>query len=185
MASKADAVLSQNEVNTLYEMFSHLVKILNKYAIRYVCTDGTLLGVIRNGGFIPWDDDIDIAIERHHLPTLLWLKSIFEGIEYELVKTGKYYKLKKDNLHIDIFIVDEGVWPQQHFKNLSFIGDEYKPFRTAKFGEIEVSIPNKSEEYLDRILPEWNTTAIIYNHQSNDKQKISLTAELRQPYLPV
>ena len=52
------------------------------------------------------------------------------------------------------------------------------------FGSIEVSIPHKSEEYLHRILPDWDTTAIIYNHKVKDKKKITLTDEMRQPYLP-
>ena len=178
-------VLNQEEVNILYEMFEYLVSTLNKYAIRYVVTDGTLLGAIRHGGFIPWDDDIDIAIEKKDIPLLLHLKYIFtNGDKYKLVKVGKYIKLKKDNIFIDIFIVDEGKWGQKHFSNLSFINDEYKPFRTAMFGSIEVSIPHKSEEYLDRILPNWNTEAIIYNHRIKGKKKISLNEELRLPYLP-
>ena len=52
------------------------------------------------------------------------------------------------------------------------------------FGEIEINIPHKSKEYLDRILPDWDKTAIIYNHKSKDKKKMSLTDELRMPYLP-
>ena len=107
-----------------------------------------------------------------------------EEIDYQLIKVGKYMKLKKDDLFIDIFILDEGVWPQKHYSNLSFINDEYKPFRKAMFGSLEVSIPHKAEEYLHRILPEWNNKAIIYNHKSKGKKTISLNNEMKKPYLP-
>jgi phosphorylcholine metabolism protein LicD len=177
------SVLTQNQVNDLYHMFSHLVKTLNKYAIPYVVTDGTLLGVMRHGGFIPWDDDIDIAIDKKDVPTLIWLKYIFEG-QYKLTKDGKKMKLKKDDLWIDIFILDDGVFPQQHFRHLSFKEGELYPMRKAMFGDIEVNIPHKTEEYLDRIFKDWSKEAVIYNHKTVDKKKITLTDELRKPYLP-
>ena len=45
----------------LLHMFDTVCK---KHQLRYFASDGTLLGAIRHHGFIPWDDDIDIAMLR-------------------------------------------------------------------------------------------------------------------------
>ncbi len=46
------------------ELLLEADRICRKCGIRYNIIAGTMLGAVRHGGFIPWDDDADIAILR-------------------------------------------------------------------------------------------------------------------------
>lgn len=46
------------------EMLQEVDRICKKCNIRYNIIAGTLLGAVRHGGYIPWDDDADVALLR-------------------------------------------------------------------------------------------------------------------------
>ena len=46
------------------EVLSEIDKICKKYKIQYFADWGTLLATVRQEGFIPWDDDLDIVMKR-------------------------------------------------------------------------------------------------------------------------
>ncbi len=60
--------LTQEELRKLQmvqlEMLEEVDRICKKCDIHYNIIAGTLLGAVRHGGYIPWDDDADVALLR-------------------------------------------------------------------------------------------------------------------------
>ena len=131
--NNAYGLLHVQEANL--KILKELDRICEKFRIPYVLDSGTLLGAIRHGGFIPWDDDADVVMPRNgweafrkvaarELPEgmkLVLPDSYGEGkrfydftprIIYEYSQRREpgaedaYYDGKLNHLWVDIFILD-------------------------------------------------------------------------------
>lgn len=58
-----DSVLRKLQLVQL-EILEIIDRVCNEHNISYSLYAGTLLGAVRHQGFIPWDDDLDICMER-------------------------------------------------------------------------------------------------------------------------
>lgn len=52
------------------DLLNELLRVCKKYNIKPIVFGGTLLGAVRHQGFIPWDDDLDVALTREDFEKL-------------------------------------------------------------------------------------------------------------------
>lgn len=112
----------------LVKIFADLIKFCDEHGLTYYLSGGTAIGAVRHGGFIPWDDDIDIYLMREDYERFLSLRdSLPEDSPYEIIdmRSPGYYlplaKFCKKNstiwehenipflmgLYVDVFPLDE------------------------------------------------------------------------------
>lgn len=77
------------------EILKDFIDLCNRHHIRYFGIAGTGIGAIRHKGFIPWDDDIDVAMLREDYEKFQVIANQEYGDKYKLLnaETRKNYPL--------------------------------------------------------------------------------------------
>lgn len=127
----------------LLPILSSIDKVCREHNLRYYLWAGTQLGAVRHAGFIPWDDDADIAMPRADYEVLLshaaeWLPSPLVLANHRTTERYPHYFARvqdrgttmiirkhlgyAEGIHIDIFPLDnvpDGAFARKvHFSRL-------------------------------------------------------------------
>lgn len=156
-----DSELITKQINML-KTLEISTKILEINNIEYWLGYGTLIGCLRHGGFIPWDDDIDICILKSNLENLLSIKSneiLIKKLHEQL------YRISHNGWEIDVFVL-----PENHEENIEMMMSEIFPLKISKFNGIKCFIPNNPTNFFKRKYGNLNpiTHCLVWNHKIND-----------------
>ncbi len=140
-------ILSEEQLKKLQKLLLSILEdidyICDKYNLKYILIGGSAIGAMRHKGFIPWDDDIDIAITRKDYNELVKIirteysnkYSIFDAnddknygrIIPKIRLKGTTYRtilepdLEDCGIRIDIFLI-ENVFNNFLLRNIQGIG---------------------------------------------------------------
>ncbi len=70
---------------TQLEILEAFIGVCEKYNLSYFMLGGTGIGVVRHNGFIPWDDDIDVAMPREDYDRFLAVIDEEIGDKYRIL----------------------------------------------------------------------------------------------------
>ncbi len=68
-----------------FEILKDFIKVCEKYNLTYFMYAGSAIGVVRHQGFIPWDDDIDVAMPRKDYDKFLEIYAKEIGEKYKIL----------------------------------------------------------------------------------------------------
>lgn len=136
----------------MLENLNILSVFLDKIDINWGPAFGTLIGIVRNDDFLPWNPVFDIYIlkeDEERFKDVLWpmiMDAGFELVRYE--RRGLYFIRRKDE-YIKVFVLHKISSDVRHTGGSDFIHEKYLQ-NTVKwnFKGLEMNVSQDVDEYL-------------------------------------
>ncbi len=197
----SDGRLRQAQLKML-AMLEVVDAICQKHNLDYWLDAGTLLGAVRHQGFIPWDDDMDIAMPRasyeeflrlapQELPEHIWLQTIHTDPGYFNMATplkirdrsSRYIEKHEQGnepyvqgIFIDVFVYDCMPEDPKLRKRYKFLAKKISRFLSTKYGAVSIGHHAKVYKTIGKVIPK----SILESSLNNIIQKANASGS---PYL--
>lgn len=143
----------------ILKVFRVFQRLCEKHSLRYFAIGGTAIGAVRHKGFIPWDDDLDVAMPREDYDVFL------QVAQDELPK------------HLRVFRGGESKFSPVFFSKIIDVSEGITS-KLAEVTNLDISIPPFIDVFVIEGVPD-NTTEI--KKWWNARRRIRMCQIFRYP----
>ena len=157
-----------------FENLKVILDVLRSHNISVSPACGSLLGIIRDGNFIDWDEDIDLNILMEDVEKLkdsLWdLKD--HGFElFRFDRCGHLYSITKNGEYVDFYMMEKISPEVRTNMGPDFVLDKHLTnLIDWNFRGLTIQVPKEYEAYLELMYGDWRTPVQYADFELNKFQ---------------
>lgn len=178
---------NKHDKELLKTILNVLSVISSREQLQLILTDGSLLGQIRHGRIMDWDDDVDMGINEDKLPLLLDALNNYTDLAY-----GKFYWSESQHLHVKVWNRQGVTIPRYEYKfpfvdiwiykdeeeaivfnhGITYPKNIFYPLQNIRFETIDFHIPNLPLACLDLTYTDWRKSISIYTWSHKEEMPV-------------